>query len=400
MASFLEKEFYKNLFTPTNPPKQNDNGSYWYPIGSLSDFSDTKYLQQFLMVPELNSIINLRARSIANWKLELISKATGLPAKNNESIVRILNKPNFFQSQVEFWRQSELFRAIYANEYIYFLTPAGMSSTYKGMFTLDPAKVKIEYKPEGYYFHDSTGENVKYWYIDGENKIELEKKNLIHLNDNRVTPDNILKGTSKLSSLQPNIQNIISAYEKRNIMLNMPIGVMTNTSGDSFGQAMPMDEKEMLSTTNSLKRKGSHPILTNLAVKYESITNSPTSMGLFEETREDTAKICDAYGIPYELLSSQKGTTFTNLKEAKKQMYEDSIIPDANEKIGALNEMFAGKSFEVSGTFKHLAVFAEDQKQRSISFKQMVEALSKALADNAITIEEYKIEMNKFNIGI
>jgi phage portal protein BeeE len=124
------------------------------------------------------------------------------------------------------------------------------------------------------------------------------------------------------------------------------------------------------------------------------------SLGLFEETREATAKICDAYGVPYEVLASQKGVTFANLKEAKKQMYEETMMPDVNEKVNAINNHIGTEtmSWEIQAHFKHLPVFAEDQKPRAISIKQLVEALSKALADQAITVEQYQSELAKMGV--
>ena len=389
----------KNLFGfgSTFKPEKMGN-TYFYPIDGLN-LDKTTYLKQFLAVPELNNIINIRARAMASWRLEILSKATGLEVKANENLVKTLRKPNFFQSQVEFWRQSELFRSIYANEYLYFLTPVGMPNTVKSMFTLDPSKVDIEYKPIGHYFNDISGEDAKYFYTENGTKTELDKNNIIHLNDNRVIIDkDFLKGTSKFKALQPNIQNIIEAYEKRNILLKMPIGIMSQNTSDAIGQSMPMDPKEKENTLKDLARRGALPIISNLGVSYDSMTNNPKNMGLFEEVHEDTQKICDAFGVPYELLANQKGTTFANLKEAKKQMYEETIIPDTEEKTGALNARFAEKSWEIVGGFKHLAVFADDQKQRAISLKQLIEALSKALADGAITIEQYQNELKKLGI--
>ena len=88
---------------------------------------------------------------------------------------------------------------------------------------------------------------------------------------------------------------------------------------------------------------------------------------LFEETEADTRKICDAFGLPYELLSTEKGTTFDNKKEAKRQFYQDTIIPEADEWIQALNDFFQtkGKSWSIIGTFDHLPIFQENIKERA-----------------------------------
>ena len=48
--------------------------------------------------------------------------------------------------------------------------------------------------------------------------------------------------------------------------------------------------------------------------------------------------------------------------------------------------------------FEARFVFADDMKQRAISVKQMTEALSKMLADGAITIELYQSELAKMGV--
>ena len=400
MGVTSEASFFKSIFQRTITPSQEGN-SYFYPVGMESNpFGGNSYLKDFQEIPELNAILNIRSRAMSSWKLSIQSKTTGADAAANESLVRILRSPNWFQGQGELWKQSSLFRDLYGNEYLYFLKPIGMTSTYKGLFTINPANVRVKYNSTTLPFQESTNQFVQYFYEINGKVIELEKENIIHLNDNRVDPKKFLEGTSKLQALQAPIQNIREAYRKRNIILKMPVGIMSNGQNDAIGQGVPMNPQDKKEAQNALRNHGALPILTDLTVKYNDMNVNAQSMGLFEEVREDVGRICDSFGVPYELLANQKGTTFTNLKEAKKQMYEESIIPDAQEKVDALNLQLGidKKSWHIVADFSHLPIFAEDQKQRAISLKQMVEALSKALADGAITIQQYQNELLKFGI--
>ena len=385
----------------TDRPEKYGN-STWYPVGFGSAlFGTGNNLKDFLEVPELNAVINLRARAMASGTTDAISKITKETQAANQSLVRILRRPNWFQGAKEFWRQSSLWRDIFGNEYIYFLTPVGSPKSFHGMFTLDSSKVTIEYKPEGQYFNNAIDEGVSYFYNIGGKKIPLDKENLIHLNDNRVQASNILTGTSKIDSLQVSIKNIRAAYKKRNIGLNMPIGVFSNNApGDATGVTLPLMAGEKEEAQKALRKHESLPIFTNMNVKFEGMEISSNKLGLFEEVREDTGRICDAYGIPYELLASQKGVTFANLKEAKKQMYEETIIPDVREKDSALNNHIGAEalSWEIKTDFSHLPVFADDQKQRAISLKQVMDALNVGLQAGIITDEQAKKELTKFGI--
>lgn len=380
-----------------------NGGQYWFPFGGGGDgiFTGDEYLKDFLEVPELNAIINIRARAMSSWRLSVQSKLTGKEQANNESLVRIIKSPNWFQTQREMWRQSSLFRDIWGNEYLYLLRPVGMPSTYKGLFTLNPEKITIKYNSENLYFHEFKDDYLEYFYdIGNGKKIKLEKENIIHLNDNRVSGDTFLKGTSKMKSLQVSIHNIREAYKKRNITLKMPVGVLSNGQSDAIGQSVPMHPEEKQKVENKLMTRGALPIITNLAVKYSDMNINAANMGLFEEVREDMGRLCDAYGVPYELLASQKGVTFANLKEAKKQFFEETIIPDAEEKIEALNMFLETekKSWHVVADFSYLPIFSDNVKERAASLTMIVTALDKALAVGAITIDQYQQELKKFGI--
>jgi hypothetical protein len=166
-----------------------------------------------------------------------------------------------------------------------------------------------------------------------------------------------------------------------------------------------MDGKEKTATQDALRSHGALPILTSLKVSYSNMNASAKNMGLFEECIEDTGRICDAFGVPYKLLSSAQAGTLNNsggdIKEARKQMFEETIIPDAQEKINSLNNTIIGdvKSWYITGDYKHLPVFDEDRKQRAMSLKLMVEALDKAYQSGAITLAEYSNELLKYGIG-
>ena len=389
---------FKSIFSPTNIRPLKQGGAYWYPLEMSSVFGSDKDYIKYLKIPELANIINIRSRAMASGYLELVSKATGEPVKAYENLVKVLQDPNYFQSYSEFWRQSELFRVLYGNEYIYFNRPIGMPNSYKGMFTLNPSKVKVEYKGDKRYYLETTNENVFYYYLtDDGKKSELDKNNLIHLNDNRIDPDNPMLGVSKLEALRPALENMIKAYEKRGVVHSLPTGVFAMTQVDATGQPLPMVGDEQKEAQRKLQARKQYPIITNLPLSYENLNVNPSGMGLFEETREDMGKICDALGVPYEVLASQRGVTFSNLKEAKKQMYEQNVIPDVQEKVDALNMFIESnkKTFEIQAKFDHLAVFDEDKKQRAQSYTLMVNALSKAYADGAITLEEYRNELNQ-----
>jgi hypothetical protein len=58
------------------------------------------------------------------------------------------------------------------------------------------------------------------------------------------------------------------------------------------------------------------------------------------------------------------------------------------------------KSWELKASFEHLDVFRENEKDRAQSITVLINGLSKAYQDQALTLEQYKRELEKLNIGM
>jgi HK97 family phage portal protein len=401
----------KTIVSPTGISKDG----VFVPVSEINSLSwstnEYGYLRDYLEVPEVNSIINIKARAFSNMKLEIVSKSTGMPVKNNEPLVKKLRQPNYFQSQKEFLMQTKLYQEIFGNEIIYFLTPTAFKNSVKGMFTLPPLYVDIdELTSANFWLYSEFPENVKY-YIDWAGRREyLDPNDIIHINNSKVdvTHNNVYWGDSALRSLSASISNIRAAYEARNVMIENrgALGILSNEGADAAG-SLPLDPEEKEKLQNEYKKygitKNKHQlIITSLKLRYQQMAIDADKLRLFEEVKADTEQICDAFGVPFELLANQKGTTFENQKTAEKRFYTGTIIPEAVEWVDALNRHFEtmDKSWEVMADYSHLEVFSENIKERAQTLNLLISGLSKAFLDGALSKEDYQKELAKLKIGL
>jgi hypothetical protein len=395
-------------------PRKEGN-QWFYPISLNSGtFSDIDCLESFMCVPELNAIINLKARYFSHGVLKVVNKQ-GKEIKSHHYNA-LLQKPNWFQAQKEFMMQTKLFHEIYGNEYLYTLFPVGFESTErtKAIFTLPPNLVESEYnEKDPFYTFSSRPENIKYIIdIDGSKK-DLDSKTIIHLNDNRVcikkiNDKSILKGESKLVALKAAINNIRMAYESRGIIIKYrgSQGIISPDSKDGIGSSVPFEDSEKAAIQAAYKSYGtltdqSQIIITNIASKFQAMTvNDPKKLGLFDECEEDFYAFLDSFGLPADLFSSSKGTTFTNKNEARKDIIENTTIPEANEWAMGLNEqLMADDTARVIVDYSHLPVMQTDLKVQAEGRNATINYLSRLLQDKQITQEEYREELNKIGIG-
>lgn len=388
--------------------------SIFYPFGLTQNLTwgagDPKtQMLDFMEVPEVNAVINYRAWAQSLIQIEVLSKSTQQPVSNNEPIVRVLRKPNYFQGQKELWRQSEVFRGVFGNEYLFWLTPIGLPKNYKALFSLPPHNMKIDYPVNlaPFFVYDKMPEGIQYKYNWSGKYVPVDDNFILHLNDNNIEmkPDNFLQGKSKLDALRPNIANIRASYEARNVILanRGAIGILSNASKDGTGSTLPMNPQEKKKLQEELSKYGVLKaqykyILTNLTLKWTQITTDLDKLRVFEENAEDFKMICTEYGTPFELFS--QSPSYENKELAEKQFYQDTVIPTSQEKISAINDFIKAddRSWKVYGTFDHLPIFQDDIKERSQAVNNLVRALNIALSDQAITLEEYQEELRKFNI--
>lgn len=414
---WLKTEKSKNSSAPTT---EEVNGAMFNMFGqgpsyALGSFDNAYRILAFTCIPEVNAILNLRARAAGNIKIVAVNSKTGLEIEQEDYLVTLLNSPNYFQSKEELFGQTTLFKDIFGNEYLYATTPLGMKKPI-GLFTLPSQAVIVKPAQQithrGPFFMETTfPKSSVYTFRDFDGKeYPLNTDYLLHLNDNNITFKNeqdFFVGTSKLDALRPAIENLRAAYEARNVLIvnRGAIGILSNAAKDGIGGVAPMDARERDVVQREFSKYGLtkdkwQVIITNLALSWQQMAIDVDKLKLFEETREDTLKICDSYGTPYELLSSIRNTTFDNKKEAQIQWYRDTIIPEANMRLAGINKKFATeeRGYRLVPKFDHLPIFEKERKERAQTLMLTVNALTKALEDKAITIEQYKLELKKFGI--
>jgi hypothetical protein len=399
-------------------------GKFFYTIGGLSsnfwgERDYQSYINDFIEIPELNAVINYKARAKSRVNLQVVSKETNLPVKNNESLVKIIRKPNWFQTQSEWIFQSSLYRDIFGNEYHYFLRPVGMGNNYKALYTLPPQNVYIHCPVKKFFLHAEMPEEIKYYFkLDNEaNSFELLEDDILHLNNNRVTyrPDqtesdsklrtNYMYGTSKLASLTPALANLRIAHEGRNTLRRLPAGVFSNNFKGDVAGAVSFDPDEKDNLQGEMRKYGlsvdQHQlIITSLNLRLNETIVDIGKLKLYEETEEATSALCDAFGVPFELVGSKSDVTYENKKYAERQLYEDTVIPETIEWVSALNHKFDtdSKSWHIVGTFDHLPIFQENQQERANALNTTVTALYTALQAGAIDLAIFETELAKFGI--
>lgn len=291
----------------------------------------------------LSSIVAYMGKAFSDAKVEILQA-------RNDNYVRgqykewdkFMERPNSVQNGVQFLKQLYIYTRINGFAIIYHDAPAGFKGTGippKNMWVLPYWLVDIQ--ESGKRMYDMTGEYVlnNLYFLDGYgNRTKLNKDNIILIRDTTgEVDDRFLLPISRVCLNRYPISTLISAAEAEITMIQNrgATGILSNQSGDVVGTTgMDEDEKKDLQAEFAgygLTRQQRQVIITNANLSWQAMNFPTKDLMLHESYAKCIKDLCDAYGMPFELLAHSDRKNLANVNTFDKILYQNSIIPDAND---------------------------------------------------------------------
>ena len=76
---------------------------------------------------------------------------------------------------------------------------------------------------------------------------------------------------------------------------------------------------------------------------YINFGLSAVDLAIMDTLKMTLVDVCNVYHVPSQLFNSEIGKTYSNLKEARKQMYTDAVLPMADRIYGKLSRKLLPK---------------------------------------------------------
>jgi len=226
---------------------------------------------------------------------------------------------------------------------------------------------------------------------------QIDKDAVYIFTDVNTTIDNLVFPDSRLVPLKYQIQNLIINYESRGSLAENQgaRGILSSEPQDMSQLPFTPEQQEQLQKDwmrMGLRRGQRKLVITNAAMKWQPISMNMADLMLLETERADIETICDALGYPYELIASEKGTTFNNSGNADKRLYTNAIIPESMNYHDHLNKAVkaAQNTTLIQCDYSHLPVFQADEKLKAEVNKITGDALIQQFNNNVITYNEMR----------
>jgi hypothetical protein len=396
----MELNFWESFFG-VDPTRQDRYINQWNRIFPVSNqlwgvknavWIDTNNAwQHFLDIPELRAVIDKRA-SMMSSNVPILYDKDGNVVEQHW-FLDMVKSPNPVQSWADVVYSLSVNDALYSNAFGY--CPK-RSFDIRNLFVPLPSnRIQIDTSGKMLKQMDEGGMITRFKFRYDDDQLEIvEIQDMVYL----TTTDgmNLIKPTSRIDSLKYPLSNIKASYHKRNVLLENigAIGILSAQKSD-LGGAIPMTPEEKTAIQKDwYNRSKDELLITESQVNWTPMSYPTRDLLLFEELTADKLAIIDAYGLNYNLFSSESGSTFSNVRDSIRMVYTDTIIPETQQMYDTMAHQLglAKDGYYIKADFSHLPVLQDDEQTKAAADKTKAETYNILLRDGVITTEQYAMD--------
>ena len=325
-------------------------------------------------------------------------------------LIRLLKKPNIYMTQDDFLKQFIWFK--YAAGFVYQMPVSVLDDSdikrVKFLYNLNPSLIEFDdsFKTTLPMTMGAASKelNKRFLYDQYNQRLEPRLKDILpyyDLANGLVTygdDQNMWYAPSRLDAIKKPLINVDKAFNAKNIVINSNgKELFVNKTQGNMAKVM-MKEPERndiirkLNTEYSPGTGKSRSIVTDSDLAWQSLHIKLKELGLDESVVADAKTIIGALGIPPELYSVDgNSATFENQSKAVIHFVQGKIQTEMNDFCNTLNMKYGT---DLQGTFDHLPIFREAEKQKALGMKSIA-ASCKQMVDSGIwtvqrAAEEYE----------
>jgi len=311
-----------------NPTFQSMNTEITDALNSIFKTPQTAIYFMYHYLPEFTAPINFKLDKIAALPIRHVRhKADGTDEIiKNSPILKLLKKPNQFQTQTEYVKyfllNAMLNGEVFQNQIK--LAVWGITQSY----ILPAEKIRVNWMDE--MEQDYRLKEIKDYYYNGMSRIEADamvwRKEVCNYN----TPD--ARGMSKLNSLLNSGKALQAIYESaiKTLADRGALGLITPSVNDNGIMLEPTEQKalkEAWAKKYGITGDKSPVVIANMPLTYTPVAMNLQELQLNETQLRNFRNCCMVLGVPPPLLGDLSGAALNNMKILERSLYENSIKP-------------------------------------------------------------------------
>lgn len=409
----------KSAQTQLIQPARYRNGNFFFgAFGADKAFIWGNYnssLRAYQRCPVVSSIINRQALATINGKVTIVDDAGKESQSVQAKALRKLQKrPNPLQSGKQFRAQNSVYKRIYGYCPVLRMVPVGFENDFSKwrLWNIPPWMIQVEDNTDLFFLAGAnTFKSIRLTYMG--KSVLLDPANVFFLCETQISTglfesnsshDNVSLHLpdSKLLPVDKNIDNIISSLDGRGTLNRErgPMWILSNDSSDSGDAGLfPIDTKAKEDLQKDFLQYGitsgqKRAIITDAKLKLQEVGFDVEQLKLLEGEVQDAKFIADQLNYPPYLLGLVDAK-FDNQQIAERNMYTNSIIPDAESDDEQWSDFFKLDDFglKINTDFSHLAALQEDKTTEGRGRWYLDQALLIEFQNGLITWNEWRAKL-------
>lgn len=387
-------------------------GSWFFSADGRSDFYFSfsgveSCIKAFEKCAPAQAIILKKVLADANGKIKIVNtqgKAKGKEATGEvaTAVNRLLSKPNPLQSGSMFTMMAKLYIQTFGHCII---LPSGLPAGFpayeaKYWWILPPNMYDVT-ETESFFLQ--SGRSIDRIVIKWNGyQTTINHNDCLILRDVVPNFSSMALPASRLKANEQPINNIIGAYESRGVIIDQrgPDKIISSDKSDISGKISlsPTERQEIqedFANRYGLRKGQWRQLITNAAIKVDTIGFNMQELMLFEEIKDDIERIADSYQFPVELLAGFKSSSMnsgTAGYNADKMLYQNAILPESEDMMRQISEWLGLRELglEITRDFSHVAALQENRKEQAEARRALNQALQVEFRNNVITLNRWR----------
>lgn len=270
-----------------------------------------------------------------------ISLKNALVELQDTELHELLDRPNPAQSYSSFISEIIAFGKLTGNRYIYGIAPENgiNAGKYGELYVLPSQTIEIHsgglMKPVDHYTMEYNG------------TYRMLAEDVCHIKDYNPLADGTGANLYGMSPLKAGLRSMDANNEAlttgvRYLQNQTARGVLMSEEGD-LNEMQARQLKEKFRKQYQGSNNAGDVIITPKKLSWVNFGLNAADLSLIEQYNTTIKDLCNIYNIPAVLLNNVESATYNNIKEARKMLYTNAVIPELYKIRDELNRWLAPK---------------------------------------------------------
>lgn len=302
--------------------------------------SDTNLITLYHTIPEIYSAVDQIAKRVINADFQLRSISDGEIVTGFKPWEQLKEQSNPMQTFKELIYESIVYYLVTGKNYLYKNMPETLKAKFQNigaLWNLPADRVQPLYEYSVKLFSATEMKDIvkQYELFDGINTAQFATENVLHTKTlNLDWVDRRMRGKSPLLAADIAIAVLIAVYESENLIYTKrgALGAIVSKKEDASGPvALTPKEKNAVEIAHQqmygLTGKRNPYMISAAPIEFVKFGDGIKELMPFETQRQCMAAIYSVLNVPFELAPKDESTTYDNLNNAGRMIYNNTVIP-------------------------------------------------------------------------